>query len=88
MPKDTPEFHVAPDAAQQARIVLLTTALQQAMEFAERVADCRITYADVDDIMDHQAALDHAIRMHGVPSRSSKVEGVGNNADHQFQSVA
>jgi DICT domain-containing protein len=68
MPKDTPEFHVAPDAAQQARIVLLTTALQQAMEFAERVSDCRITYADVDDIMDHQAALDHAIRMHGVPT--------------------
>jgi hypothetical protein len=73
MPKDTPEtFQVsprfAPDAPSQARIVLLTTALQQAMEFAERVADCRITYADIDTIMDHQAALDHATRMYGVSS--------------------
>ena len=63
---DTPQFeppqlYVAPNAAQQLKIIMLTTALQQALEFADKVADCRITFADVDAIQDHQAALDRAM---------------------------
>lgn len=38
MPKDTPDtLYVAPDAVQQAKIVIATTALQQQAEFLDLI---------------------------------------------------
>jgi hypothetical protein len=57
-------YFVAPDARERVRskmVLVPMGVLLDCAEFADRVLDARITYADVDHIQDHQAALHDAI---------------------------
>lgn len=62
MPQDTQRY-LAPDAIQQAKLVVLTTALQQQAEFLEKIDSAETGWWDKDAMADAKASIWNALEM-------------------------